>query len=306
MSAAETVAESPAVSVVVAAWSGEGLLSRCLDSLEPQRGPAEVIVALNCRADVARRLEKRYPAVRFVRGPEGASVFELRAVGVTHARGRLVALTEDHTTVGPRWVEALCAAHGQGHGIVGGPVDNGLVRRAYDWALYFSEYGLYMPPIAEGPVAILSGINIAYDLRLLMSCTRVWQRSLRENEVHDALRASGQSLYLVPDAWVASHLPMTLVQAIKHLFEGGRHFGRYRASRSSWLGRLFWVAASPAVPLMLSLRIASRVASRRPSRLLHLLRGLGYLTLLLGAWSAGEASGYLGGLQFTPLRKSEG
>ena len=305
MSGAETDEDRPAVSVVVAAWSGEGPVSRCLDSLEPQRGGAEVIVALNSDAEVVRRLEERYPAVRFVQGSPGASVFELRTLGVTHARGRLIALTEDHTAVGPRWVDALCAGHRQGHGIVGGPVDNGLVRRAYDWALYFCEYGLYMPPMPEGQVSLLSGINVAYDRRLLMSCLPVWQRTLQENEVHDALRASGQSLHLVPDAWVASHLPFTLGQAMKHLFAGGRHFARYRVSRSSWWGRLFWVAASPAVPVVLTLRIAGRVASRQPARLWHLLRGLGYFVLLLGAWSAGEASGYLGGRRPAASRVGE-
>ncbi len=122
--------DRPAISVVVASWSGEDSVSRCLDSLEPQWGSAEVIVALNGPASVAGRLEKRYPTVRFVRGPHDASVFELRTLGAEQAHGQLIALTEDHTTVSPQWVEALCAAHGEGHDIVGGPVDNGRVERA--------------------------------------------------------------------------------------------------------------------------------------------------------------------------------
>ena len=42
----------------------------------------------------------------------------------------------------------------------GGAVDNGNTHRTYDWALYFCEYGSYMPPVVSGPVGALSGINV--------------------------------------------------------------------------------------------------------------------------------------------------
>lgn len=283
-----------ALSVVVASWSGEEHLLRCLESLEPQLGRAEVIVALNGPVEVTERVRRRFPRVQFLQADRRTTVFRLRAMGAAEARGQLIALIEDHAVVGPKWVRALVNAHSSGHGVLGGPVDNGLRRRAYDWAVFFCEYGFHMPPVPEGPVGMVSGVNVAYGRDLLEQCRPIWRDTLQENEVNDALRAAGHEAYMVPDAWVATHLPMSLREAMAHLFMGGRHFAHYRASRSSWFKRLLWLAASPAIPLVLFSRITGRIAARDPARLRHLLHGFGYFALVLASWSIGEMTGYLG------------
>ncbi len=283
----------PSISVVIASFSGEERLLRCLESLAPQAEFAEVVVASSLDAATLGRIAARNPRIRFVQAPRRADVFALRTLGIHGTRGAFVALTEDHVTVSPRWVEALLEAHRAGHGIVGGPVDNGLRDRAYDWALYFCEYGIHMPPSPEGPVGILSGINVGYDRELLMRCREAWSREFRENEVHHALyELAGLGFHLAPDAWVESHLGMTFRHAMSHLFAGGRQYARYRKARSAPAVRVLWVAASPLVPLVLFARIVRRVASRQPARLCDLLRGLPYLSCLLASWSLGEGVGY--------------
>ena len=284
------MADAPDLSIVVASWSSDESLARCLASLAPQWDGAEVIVATNRPGG---QLERRCPHARFLRGPDGANVFQLRTLGAAAARGRLVALLEDHAAAGPRWAAALRDAHRAGHGIIGGPVENGLRLRAVDWALYFVEYGYYMPPMPGGPAPRLSGLNIAYDRELLRSCRDIWQESLQENEINDALRAKGGALHLAPDAVVESFLPMTLGFGMGHLRDGGRHFARYRASHCSDAKRLLWALASPLVPAVLFLRLARGIAWRRPGRLFELLRALPFLALVLGAWGWGEATGYL-------------
>lgn len=286
------MAETPDLSIVVASWSSDESLARCLTSLAPQWDGAEVIVATNRPGS---ELERLYPQARFLHGSDGATVFQLRMLGADAARGRLVALLEDHAAAGPRWATALRAAHRAGHGIVGGPVENGLRSRAVDWALYFVEYGFYMPPMAAGPAPRLSGLNIAYDRELLRSCREVWRESLQENEINDALRTQGHALHLAPDAVVESFLPMSLGYAMGHLRDGGRHFARYRASRCSRTMRLVWALASPLVPVVLFLRLVRGVASRRLARLGPLIRALPFLALVLGAWGWGEATGYIAG-----------
>lgn len=293
-------ADPIALSVVVASWSGEEHLIRCLQSLELQVGAAEVIVALNFPAEVTERARQRFPDARFLAAPAGTNVFRLRAIGAAEARGQLIALTEDHAAVAPGWVAALVDAHRRGHGVLGGPVDNGLRLRAYDWAMFFCDYGPHMPPIPEGPVATVSGVNVAYDRDLLTQCRPIWRDALSENEINDALKAAGHAPYMVPDAWVATHLSMTLPQSMAHLFAGGRHFARHRASQSSWIKRLLWVAASPAIPLVLFSRITRRIAARDPAQLRHLVRGLGYLALVLGSWSVGEMTGYADSARHRP------
>ncbi|MEE8525494.1 MAG: hypothetical protein V3T72_16275 [Thermoanaerobaculia bacterium] len=288
--------ERPNVSVVVASFSGEQALDCCLESLESQPQAVaigetvELIVATCIESTALSRLQKRHPEVVFIAVPPPTDVFELRSVGVARARGQLVALTEDHVTVSRRWLEALRAAHGAGRGVAGGPVDHG----GGGWALFFCEYGLYMPPVGEGPVPTLSGVNAGYDRELLMGCRSTWEHGFHENEVHDALRAAGHELYLVPEASIESHLEMSFSAAARHLFSGGRQFAGYQESRSPRRVAIFRALASPAVPMVLLWRIFRRVARRRPRRLGRLLRVLPALVGLLSAWSAGEACGYLG------------
>jgi hypothetical protein len=287
---------TPDVSVVVASFSGRDGLGRCLASLLPAQrvwGGDEVVVATTLAAADVTALRERFPGVRFLQGPEGADVFRLRTLGLEAARGRIVALTEDHCTFSPGWPGKLAQALGSGLAAAGGPVENGLDDSTYDQALYLCEYGAFMPPLPRRGAPLPSGINVAYPREALLRCRPVWQGGFYENEVHDALRAAGGSFGLVGGARVFSHLTMSLREAMAHLFAGGRRFGGYRASRRPWPWRGAWAVAALVVPLLLLRRLVCRLAGRRPERLGALVRGLPWVLCLYAAWSAGEAIGPL-------------
>jgi hypothetical protein len=285
----------PRLSVVIASWSGKEALTRCLESVIPQVAAAEVIVAFRGIFDLAALLGSRFPGVRFVRGPADASVFLLRALGVHETRGRLIAMLEDHSVICAGWAEAILNAHSAGKMICGGPIENAAKSSGYDWALYFAEYGIYMPPLPAGKTTILSGVNIAYDRETLLSCRRVWESVFYETDVNAALAGPGHKLYMLPEACVTSRLRMPMREAMEHLFIGGIHFGDFRKAQSGPLARRFWLIAAPAVPLVLLFRILRLTVTRRPARVLQIIRALPYLLLLLGAWSAGEATSYARG-----------
>jgi hypothetical protein len=283
----------PELSVVVASFSGEAVLRHCLESVEPQAAGVEVIVATDVEASGIARLEARYPGFRFLRAPRGTSVFRLRALGIDQARGRLVVLTEDHCTAASGWLDALRASHGAGRAIVGGPVDNGRGSRAYDWAFFLCEYAAQMPPLGDGPARALSGVNVSYERDLLTGCRGVWREGFYENEVHDALRASGHRLHRSGRARVSSHLSPPFREAAAHLFRGGRRFGEYRRGRSPSAMRALLPVAALALPALLTWRALRAVAVRRPRQLGSAAKGLGYILALNSAWAAGEALGYL-------------
>ena len=283
------------MSVVVAAWGGDALLRQCLAHLDAERvrgaASVEVIVATSLSDHEAARIASDFPWARVESVPNG-SVFTLRARGVALARGALVAIIEDHVTVAPGWMSALQQAHADGHGLLGGPVDNGAVGSAVDWALYFVEYGMHMPPAPGGAVASVSGVNVAYDATLLQSCRDTWQVEFHENEVNDALAAIGQHPWMVPQAMVSTHLPMSFGAAAEHLFSGGRQFASYRAAHATVVTRAVRVLASPAIPFVLFGRLVQRIRARRPDRSTWLLRSAGATFVILGAWAAGEFTGY--------------
>jgi hypothetical protein len=284
----------PGESVVVASFSGEATLDRCLKSLSPatEFDATEIIVATNSSQAVVTRMAARFPGVHFYTFAAETAVFQLRTLGIVRARGQRIALLEDHCTVPVDWLEQVRAAHDAGYAVVGGPIDCGETS-PYAWALYLCEYSAYMSPLPEGPVVALLAANTSYTRPILWGCQSVWQDGFYDNEVHDAARSAGQTLYLATNARVETHLRMTLRQAMSHFFIGGRRFGGYRKARASPRQRMFWIFAVAAVPEVLMARIISRVWSRRRDRLVTLVLGLPFFVCLLLAWSAGEALGYL-------------
>ena len=288
----EILNNAPALSITIASWSGEAALTRCLDSVMPQAGDAEVIVAYRGVTDLAGILGGRYPTVRFIGGAADASVFVLRTLAALPAKGKIMAMLEDHAAVGPGWVQSLAASRAKGWKVFGGPIDNGAPASAYEWALYFVEYGIYLPPMRAGETNILSGVNIAYDRRLLQSCEAIWAKVFYETDVNAALARAGHRLYMIPEAAVSSRLRMKFGEAMDHLYTGGKHFGQFRKFHSTTLKRALLVLISPLVPLVLLWRIIRLTLARQPGRWLALILGLPALLLLLGAWCAGEAVGY--------------
>ena len=68
----------------------------------------------------------------------GRGPHELRLLGLTEARGNVVAITEDHRDVAPDWCEQVIAAHERCPGAVAvaGPVTNGADTNVADRASF--------------------------------------------------------------------------------------------------------------------------------------------------------------------------
>ena len=278
---------TPKQSVVIASFSGDRALGRCLESLMPIGDAVEIIVVI---AEDAPESRRRFPDAVWVTAHGPSDVFRLRALGVAAARGERIALTEDHCAIGAEWLAGIAAAHDAGHVAVGGPVSNGL-RDAYHLALFLCEYGAYLSGRPDGPTDRLAGVNVSYERTALDACRAIWRESFRENEVNDWLTASGEELWWSGAARVIGHLDFQRGEALRHLFAGGRHFGGYRAGRDRWPVSLLRIAAAPLTPFVLLRRLMRAGVERDPSVLGPLLRGLPELLALLIGWSAGEAVG---------------
>src|ERR1700740_1572270 len=124
----------PVLSVVVALVSDTtgapdcAHLEPCLAALTRQAGapPMEIIVpVLPATAGVAE-LRRKYPEARIFEAPDlrlytgqpGSREHhdELRARGMAQARGRIVALIEDHGIAAEDWATRVIEHHGEQHG----------------------------------------------------------------------------------------------------------------------------------------------------------------------------------------------
>jgi hypothetical protein len=100
----------PCVSVLLPTTQPWPAVSAALDSLLSQiEPPAFEILVLDGDGQALRGIHLD-PAVRWIRLP-GLDSFALRAAGIAHARGSVVAITEDHCLVPADWIASIDAVH---------------------------------------------------------------------------------------------------------------------------------------------------------------------------------------------------
>jgi GT2 family glycosyltransferase len=287
----------PVVSVVIASVNGLPYPLSCLQALQTQETdiPIEVLVADCTGPSTVAAIRERFPSTRILTFDTPTSVPALRAAGIAVARGRLVAVTEDHCVPRPDWIQRIVEVHERtGWAAVGGGVVNGSTERTVDWAVYFCEYGHMMSPVPAGPSEVIPGMNVAYDFDQLEAMRDVFAEGMWENFLHDRLRAAGYTMGLDPSIVVAHDKYFTVPMFLFERYHLSRAFAGGRVAGSSLPVRLAWAAASTALPGLLVLRAVRNVWRRRAYRRRFLL-AFPLVVLFSVAWSIGEFVGYLTG-----------
>ena len=156
----------PTLSVVLASTEAWPDLANCLAVLEPQaeQTGAEIIVGDGDGSGLPDKYTTNPGRVVWIRKP-GASVFELRALGVMAAKADIIATTEDHCALEPDWCERVLAAHAEYPEAlaIAGAVTNGSPDSRMDWANFLHTFGAFTPPVdphqrIRGPV----NANLSY------------------------------------------------------------------------------------------------------------------------------------------------
>ncbi|MFN8004702.1 MAG: glycosyltransferase [Acidobacteriota bacterium] len=304
----QSAVHEPDLSIIVAVIAGgQDAMTTCLTQLEPHvRGRnMECLAPYDARLDGVPALAARFPWVRFIdaRGQVDASKFGdssrehhdiLRAIGLNQARGRLIALLEDHGTPSPDWLPAVLEAHRGPEAAIGGAVENGL-DRPLNWAVYYCDFGRYQNPVPEGPAEFLSDSNVSYKREALWQVKEHWQSAFHETSVNWELQRRGERLRLEPRMVVyQTRRGLRFLPALRERFVWGRSFAGTRAKEISAAKRLILAALSFLLPAVLTLRIV-RLTLSRGRNLDRLALALPLILLLQTVWAAGELAGYVTG-----------
>ncbi|HEX9106976.1 MAG TPA: glycosyltransferase [Longimicrobiales bacterium] len=293
----------PPLSIVVVVLAGRDYLVRCLEALEKQQGiePPEIIVPHDATLLGIPALQSRFRNVRFI-GHEGRKTFaELRAAGVGAAGGDVVAVTEDHCSAEPTWAQSILELHRGPWAAVGGPVDKSGRDSMLNWAIYLSDFGRYMNPVAEGPVGYLTDVNVTYKRASLEATSQLWQNEFHETTVNWALQDQGKQLLLSRRVAVRQQRSLELGYALGERYRFGRLFASTRVAGAGLGKRLFYSAASAVLPAILLARVYRNVFSKRRFDT-PFLRIVPVLVLLNLVWAWGEVMGYLTGRAVPALR----
>lgn len=183
------------------------------------------------------------PPVRWLRAP-GADTFELRVLGMTEARGEILATTEDHCVADPGWCAGLLAAAEEHPDMVmfTGATVNGATRRSPERASYAVTFGPFAPPVTDLPPHRAPPVaNIAIR-RSAFNGGDTLRAGWLEYELPATLRQAGL-IGIAPDARLNHVQRLGPLQAVALHFHNGRSRGADaqslpRAERRSFLARL--------------------------------------------------------------------
>jgi glycosyltransferase involved in cell wall biosynthesis len=286
----------PLVSVVIASVNGRPYIEECLDALLRQTGDvAYEVLVVDCCDDDTRDAIRGFPdPVRLIEVDGRPSIPKLRAVGVQQARGRMIAILEDHCIVCTGWIEVIAGAYERGVRALGGAVENGSPRRIVDWAVFFCEYARFMLPVPIGEVDAITGNNSAYAREVFESLGPQLEKEEWEWFWHAAMRAHGVTFHCDPALLVSHKKEFGFGYFLAQRYHHSRSFTAMRMEAASPLRRLAYAAMTPLLPPLLMVRIARTVwPKHRKRREFVLAIPFIAIFLLSGAW--GEAMGALVG-----------
>jgi hypothetical protein len=254
------------LSVVVVTLVDQAHLDHCLEALTKQQTTARFEVIIPCDESLGdvNAMIMRYRDWKFVRTHGTQTYAQLRSLGVRQARGRLVAVTEDHCLPEPDWVKSIVEEHANAPVAIGGVVEKTPPDDALNWAVYFLDYLRYMPPVEAGETHELTDLNVSYKMSALQEIAGVWQREFHEPNVH----------------------------ALWDRYAFGRLFGSTRVAETPLGKRLLYAALAPALPVLLVARLSGHIRRKKRHKK-EFLMALPAIVLLATAWAFGEFIGYV-------------
>jgi hypothetical protein len=217
-----------------------------------------------------------------------------RAAGVRAATAPVVFIGETHTYPQPGWAESLLAAFGDGFAAVVPAIDNANPNGPLSWAAYLFDYGRWGSSRAPGEMRDPLMYNTAYRRSILLALDGDLSRMLDPSEewMWTQLHAAGHRAIFAPAARIL-HLNVGHARAfLVEKFCAGAALGMRRAARWPWHRRLFYIIASPLIPVVLLARVLP--AARRVGLARLPAATVPALVVAAVAKAAGELAGYLG------------
>jgi hypothetical protein len=285
----------PDLSVVIVTLEGPRRLERCLEALSRQSPmpQLEILVPWDATRPDPAALAAKFPTARFMPVTGRRTYAELRSIGVAAAQAPIVAITEDHCMPCPDWCHQILENHKSKHAAVGGAVEKDTPDTALNWSFYFADYLRYLAP-AEGPSFHLTDCNVTYKLASLQPIASIWRNEFHENQVHEALAARGESLWISPKVLVRQKRHLELGPALWDRYAFGRLFAATRLVGAPTVRRLIFLATSFLLPALLLLRIVGHL--KRTGRYYSdFVKASPLVILVCSTWALGEFIGYLTG-----------
>jgi len=287
------------LSVIIASYNSEKTIEGCLSSLKNQRtdNDFEIIVVDSSSDRTAEIIKQNYPWVKLYTFPERKFCGDARNIGISVARGDIIAFIDADCMADKNWIDEILKAHQSSHLAIGGSMANGNPYSYVSWAHYFSEFSQWMPNKTTTWLADIAGANMSYKREVFEKFGHFIEGTYcSDTEFHWRLGQNGHQLQFVPSILVYHHNIDNLWRFLKHEYFHGRSFARVRivSKNFSKLKRFLYMICFPLIAVKIFLRIGL-INIKNRIYLLHYFKVLPLVALGLIFWSFGECVGYMKG-----------
>jgi hypothetical protein len=241
------------------------------------------------------------PDVTWLKYPS-ESVLKLRGRAYGHARGEVVAITEDHVRVAEDWATRHVDAHRRHPEAlaIGGSVENGATDTIIDWAGFLAVQSPIVAPIKTGPAGRMAGaLNVSYK-----------RAALTEVDDHDGLGvldtwhqkalAARQAVLLNDDSIRVTHDQALGWRGMTQIhFDAARTFAGFRRRRLGPVDAV-WILGAPVLPFVRTARAIRHLVPKGHGRLAA--RCAPAILWLFAVQAVGNLTGYLLGPGDSPLK----
>jgi hypothetical protein len=306
------------LSVIVTVVSGKDALRDNLTVLSAQANEinVELIVPYDKWSNDISDLADEFPTVHFhliedlglaassdVSAHQHRLYDRRRAVGLQLARGKVIAITEDHAVPSGDWCLQLVRLHKEmPYEVIGGAIENGL-DRPMNWAWYYCDFGRYGRPFLDGETKYISDVNVSYKRRALDLVKDLYEDVYNETRIHWALRERRAKLFLDDRLVVFQMRPaMSIAEILRERIEWGMVFAETRGESFNLVRRLAFAIGTLFLPAILLSRVYLHMF-RQKRTTTQIASSSPFVLLMLVGWSLGELIGYLSG---SPFAKAKG
>jgi len=268
-------------------------LSEILEQADACRGEVICVASEPGGIRMTRRLAGKSESLAVPVTIDGELTPHLWQAGIELARGKVVVLTLAGLVPAADWLSSHLAAHAEGdYAAVGGPIDPDPKSGKINRSVSVSRYSDIMTPFEDHEVHDLAADNASYDLEALRSVCDSYAHGFWEPFVHARLTGGGAKLLLASKPLMLHAQTYGFWGFIRQRLVHGFHFGSDRKAgvTAGWLVK--FLILSPGLPLLLTLRVISRLRARGYGAGAALF----YIPELLCfnvAWALGEISGTL-------------
>ena len=285
------------LSILIASRNASETIQQCLQSLDDQQTDHayEVIIVDSSVDQTPEIIKKFYPHFTLLEFSERKYCGDARNIGISRAKGNLIAFIDADCTVSTNWIDNVILAHREPYLAIGGAIANGNKDDYVGWAAYFTEFSKWMPTENSCFFEDVAGASMTYKKQVFQRFGYLIEGTYgSDTEFHWRMAGAGEKIRFNPSLVVYHHNISNLKSFLSHEFIHGRYFGRVRARHKSFstFRKYAYAILFPLIIGKLSFKLVQNNISN-PVYLRHFIRCLPIVLLGPVSWTFGEIAGYL-------------